>query len=428
MRGLYLLPVLLLCQCGYFDSIVSPVESTPATLDGLVADSLFRKGLAEAVVILSGERDTFVMTEPDGRFRFPIATTGVKRLIVRLAGYADYEASVDLKKSGNELDTIFLGRRNSPPRVHKMLYPLHDARNVPLAVGFRWMAGDIDFNLATSAESLYYRFYFGDTLPPAPVDSGPLSISRLYADTMADGIGYHLINKPGFLFDSLSPNHKYFWQIVLSDRMGDTAIYGPDSFFTRNTFSYACPESMVLVERETLSFCIDKYEVTNESYMSWDTSYDVYQGGGYSIALTDPVVNVEYSKAEATCFKMYKRFCYVDEWKTASGGYQRLAYPYGGEYDSLKCHTNSEAHLGRVVPVGSMDSCVSVYGVYDLSGNVYEWVMTPLPEYGPEGEYRHFAGGAWYSKENSGTNTIERAVPVGDKGHHIGFRCCKDIQ
>lgn len=431
MRFLVVFLPFLMAACGYFDSIVSPVETTPATFAGTVLDSLTGLGLPEAMVILSGESDAFAVTDAEGRFRFSSSTTGRKRLRVTRAGYGDFEGTAELAEAGNDFGTILLARRNAPPTILRVLYPTHNARNAPLTLGFRWLAGDADFFAATSRERLGYRFYFGPSDSLWSSETALLDLPAGTADTLTGGVAYHLLHKPDSIFTGLTAGRSYRWKLVLVDEMGDSTVAGPDSFTTRSAFTQACPAGMLLVEMETLSFCMDRYEFTNEDYIGLNPYYTYDSSYGFSMIPDGPVVNVEFDSADNTCRKAGKRLCTVSEWQAASGGYKRLAYPYGNAYDSSRCRTHvdpNELMESAVVAAGSLDSCVSSYGIYDLSGNAAEWVVKPfIVERDTNGApYRHFAGGYWGSKAMSGTASLYRTTL--DKRKDIGFRCCKDIR
>ena len=131
-----------------------------------------------------------------------------------------------------------------------------------------------------------------------------------------------------------------------------------------------------------------------------------------------PVTNVTWSEAKAMCEAEGKRLCTPEEWVLACRGPQGLRFPYGPVYDGTKC--NSESPIDAPQAIGDTPkTCVSVYGVYDLNGNVWEWVGTSLEQ---EVSIR---GGAWSSSscaecalvfwENKPTTSSDRA----------GFRCCK---
>jgi formylglycine-generating enzyme required for sulfatase activity len=133
-----------------------------------------------------------------------------------------------------------------------------------------------------------------------------------------------------------------------------------------------------------------------------------------------PVTNVTYDDAQALCESVGKRLCTADEWVRACRGPQGLRFPYGPTYDGTKC--NSESKVDRPQKIGDTPkSCVSGYGVYDLNGNVWEWVGKDSTR---EADVS-IRGGAWSSEscaECALLLWINRPMMESDR---VGLRCCK---
>ncbi|OGS35506.1 MAG: hypothetical protein A2293_08170 [Elusimicrobia bacterium RIFOXYB2_FULL_49_7] len=429
--GLSLICLASFLSCGYFDSVVSPVESASATLSGRVVDSLSGQGLSGVRLTLNGVRDTVVWSATDGQFTFSVAKTGEKRLSASYDGYHSWSVSLELQTSENRADLIRLVRANHAPRLWKMLYPVSHASAIPLTLSFRWLVGDADLGKIFSAETLFYRFQLSTQWPPMACDSGFINPDSC-RDTLMQNSPALIVYEPDTLFTDLFPGTRYYWRVSVHDVFGDSAVLGADSFTTRSALSAVCPDSMVLVEMETLTFCIDSYEFTNRAYMEFDTNYTVDSFPRFSRTFDSPISDIDYTHAQAACESVGKRLCHIREWQAASGGYRRLSYPYGNEYNPYRCHTDVDANdMARdsTLPVGSKDSCVSPYGVYDLSGNIAEWVapIDAFPPFsGKDGaKLFYFTGGYWASQSKSGTYDLYATTE--EKGIDIGFRCCKTI-
>lgn len=138
----------------------------------------------------------------------------------------------------------------------------------------------------------------------------------------------------------------------------------------------------------------------------------------------------------------------VTPWLAACGGGAdelgevRKPFPYGSALDSTKCNTEGQAGSGcaaapnscGTVPAGSLPGCQGegVYaGIFDMSGNVQEWVgltdqsaSSPIPSApfrGGSFERHNFSEFGDYTCDASGgSSTINLGAP------YIGFRCCAD--
>jgi formylglycine-generating enzyme required for sulfatase activity len=94
-----------------------------------------------------------------------------------------------------------------------------------------------------------------------------------------------------------------------------------------------------------------------------------------------PVVGVSWFEARAYCAWLTAQMGrQVDlpteaEWEAAARGAAGRAYAYGERFDALRGNT-FETHVRRTTPVGVFPDGRTPQGVYDLSGNVWEWTST----------------------------------------------------
>jgi serine/threonine protein kinase len=95
-----------------------------------------------------------------------------------------------------------------------------------------------------------------------------------------------------------------------------------------------------------------------------------------------PVVNVNWYEALAYCewlSKMTGKSITLPseaEWeKAARGDKDKRTYPWGDEFDALRCNTD-ELGLDDTSPVGIFLEGASPYGVLDMNGNVWEWTRS----------------------------------------------------
>ncbi len=134
-----------------------------------------------------------------------------------------------------------------------------------------------------------------------------------------------------------------------------------------------------------------------------------------------PVVTVTWQGAKAACERIGRRLCTVAEWRAACEGPNRSRFPYGNEFDPKACNGFESGRL-KTVPVGSLEDCVGALdGLYDMSGNVWEWSATCTPRkcvvFG--GSYRSY-------NEYSRCDVTDGFTPsLGER--FTGFRCCADL-
>jgi len=63
------------------------------------------------------------------------------------------------------------------------------------------------------------------------------------------------------------------------------------------------------------------------------------------------------------------------EWEAAARGQLGYIYAYGYEFDAAYCNT-LESRVNRTTPVGVFPQGCTPEGIYDMSGNVWEWTST----------------------------------------------------
>jgi len=197
-------------------------------------------------------------------------------------------------------------------------------------------------------------------------------------------------------------------------------------------------------------FYIDRYEVTNAQFLDFllktDNSYrpshwkemGTFEKGEEN----HPVIDVDWLDASAYCRWAGKRLPTEVEWEKAARGTDRRIFPWGNEFDRTRANTQ-ESGRGWTAPVGSYPGDVSPYGVYDMAGNVREWVdgwYLPYPgnDLPPEhykGSYRVLRGGSYATPLYRDSRTAFRYAVVSTiatRGHNWhsafdhGIRCAKD--
>ena len=215
-------------------------------------------------------------------------------------------------------------------------------------------------------------------------------------------------------------------------------------------------------EVELKNFYLDKHEVTNQQYQKFVVEAKhrppgSWKGGSYPQAEARlPVTHVTWEDARAYAKWAGKRLPRESEWEYAArGGSNGYLYPWGNLW--IAANANSGKGGARPASVMSFEKDVSAFsglGVFDLAGNVSEWVEDSHWYYGTSRpalldcpECRVYRGGNFVplvdvdpasitstyrwsfapditaaTSEEVRDEFMKRVAPV------VGFRCAKDAR
>ncbi len=160
----------------------------------------------------------------------------------------------------------------------------------------------------------------------------------------------------------------------------------------KGPFLYGDQKIRVVIEHD---YWIDQYPVTDQKYgefilgggyekqqywsadgWEWKTKNNItapeYWNDGTWNKPDHPVVGVSYWEAEAYAIWAGRRLPTEQEWEKAARGEDGRQYPWGEEFDKTKCNSNESA-TGHMTPVTQYLNGVSLYGCFDMAGNVQEW-------------------------------------------------------
>ncbi|HEY6462303.1 MAG TPA: SUMF1/EgtB/PvdO family nonheme iron enzyme [Polyangiaceae bacterium] len=214
-----------------------------------------------------------------------------------------------------------------------------------------------------------------------------------------------------------------------------------------------CFEGQVRVE----SFCVDQFE---DYVVELDAQGEEHPHSPYEV-IRDlrvrakvargvvPQAYISQVQARRACAEAGKRLCKPDEYVRACHGTRKNdLYPYGGmqrhpgwcnegkgsfvalafgqDFSKLTYEQFNDPKLDQMphglAPTGSFPKCVSPDGLYDMVGNLHEWVDEESNGHG------RFRGGWYGDAENNGPGCfyVTSAHEPTYHDYSTGFRCCAD--
>jgi sulfatase modifying factor 1 len=214
-------------------------------------------------------------------------------------------------------------------------------------------------------------------------------------------------------------------------------------------------------------FCVDRYEaalvreIAGGSSSPWPSNQAIDDNENEVIAVSSkgqkPQGYISGSQAALACERAGKRLCTPSEWKSACRGPNETRYPYGDTRQAGICNdrfdkptrhpvtrlfSQTKARGDKpgkmwtptfmndprlheledtVARAGSFERCTNGYGVFDMVGNLHEWVADAKGT---------FMGGFFMDTKLNGEGCDYRTT-AHDFGYHdysTGFRCCADTR
>ena len=179
--------------------------------------------------------------------------------------------------------------------------------------------------------------------------------------------------------------------------------------------------------RVTVSeFWIGKTEITNEQYRSFRSDH---QGEAKL-----PATYVSWDEAKATCEHFGGRLPTEAEWEYAARADSKTAWSVGDDEKLLEDYAWYDKNSGNVPhPVGTKKA--DSWGLYDMSGNVWEWAADWYRAYsgaaqidtgGPAtGTYHVSRGGAFEDPPRLLRSAVRLRNDPSYRARFIGFRCAR---
>ncbi len=199
------------------------------------------------------------------------------------------------------------------------------------------------------------------------------------------------------------------------------------------------------------NYLIDKYEVTVANYLECiannkcrplKSPWPILSDDEYikTLSKSDPITLINWNDANKYCSWMEKRLPTEAEWEKAARGTKFPKNPWGNEPAK---QGDASVGLGGPKRVGNFPNDKSPYGIFDMGGNVSEWVSDwysktyyqKSPRNNPKGpahaKLKTIRGGHWRQAIGSDVQKTNY-LSIIRSGYSpdwisgtLGFRCAK---
>jgi formylglycine-generating enzyme required for sulfatase activity len=207
------------------------------------------------------------------------------------------------------------------------------------------------------------------------------------------------------------------------------------------------PERQVYLK----AFYLDRKEVSQEEYARFAKmtkrplpKIEVFEDDQSKLLQPEfAAMSMSWDEAAAYCKWAGKRLPTEAEWEKAGRGEGKRKYAWGETFMNGRANANvdgSEDGFRYLAPPGSFETGLSPYGIYDMTGNVAEWVADSYDEHyyqkapyrdpkGPEtGDLKVVRGGSWRETEHNTRLSKRFAAKHWRTDITIGFRCAGDME
>lgn len=216
----------------------------------------------------------------------------------------------------------------------------------------------------------------------------------------------------------------------------------------RSSFTNELPQRVVYLS----SYYIDALEITNNQYRACvdarvcappsdsgapDARYRVSNYYNQAQYGSYPVVRIRWEDAQTYCQWVGRRLPTEAEWEKAARGTDGRIFPWGNAFENRRANTE-DGGGDQLRPVGSYPDGRSPYGVYDMAGNVWEYVADfysdtyyyDAPSRDPQGPNTgsvHVLRGGSYSDFKEYARVTNRGTPHtgSTRSGFRGFRCAQ---
>lgn len=194
------------------------------------------------------------------------------------------------------------------------------------------------------------------------------------------------------------------------------------------------------------AYAVDLYEITTARYAAFLRVTGrqppwLWESVNLEIHGDRPVIGVDWHDADAYCRWAGKRLPSEAEWEKAARGTDGRSFPWGNQQptpDLANFALGARfSYSQALMPVGRYEKGKSPYGMYEMAGNVWEWVQDwyagnyyeRSPEVNPkgpdEGQLKVLRGGSWSELPKYLLTYGRFKLPPETRNSYTGFRCAK---
>jgi len=127
-----------------------------------------------------------------------------------------------------------------------------------------------------------------------------------------------------------------------------------------------------------------------------------------------------------------------EEWERAARGSDGREYPWGADYQTGYANTDEKGDkagdwsLEQTIAVGVYPRGESEEGVFDLSGNVWDWCLNKYDrpeqiEADTSGDWRVLRGGSWLNPPSYARGSQRFTFAPSDRYSDYGFRLVSSV-
>jgi formylglycine-generating enzyme required for sulfatase activity len=211
-------------------------------------------------------------------------------------------------------------------------------------------------------------------------------------------------------------------------------------------FANGEPDEFPAHEVQLSGFLVDRTEVSNGNYKACVEAKACRASSFEKDAVLGrarhPVVGVSWRDAKRYCDWVDKRLPTEAEWEYAARAPAFSIFPWEGRFKATLVNARGDVDgYEKTAPVGSFPEGRSGLGLYDMAGNVSEWVSDAYdavyyknsPTDSPKGPAlatgsRVVRGGSWADNDYLLRSTARAALDPNLRRDSVGFRCVADIE